>query len=511
MAESVVNNRQIAKNTIFLYIRMIVVMLIQLYTVRAYLSILGETDYGLYNVIGGVVAMFSFLNQTLATSSQRYFSQALVRKDKAATNRVFCLNLTIYLFLIAFVVIILETAGLWFVNNKMTIPAERMKAANVVYQLSIITFALQFLTISFNAIVISHEKMKTFAFVGILEAFLKLGFVFVLMNLPFDKLISYAVFLFLMHLLVMGIYITYCRRNFEESRYHFYWNKKEALEMLGFSGWHLLGTLSMVARSSGVNILINMFFNPAVNAARAVAFQVEGAIHQLSNNFFVAVKPQMYKSYSNGEIDSLNNLVLRSTIICFFLVSLLSIPIFFNAEYILGLWLKDVPQYAIAFTQLVLINGLIDSIQGSLIVPALATGKIKVFYLVSGTLIILTLPIAYILLRLGFEPTSTMYVSIAISIVVIIARAIILVGLVHLPLKKYFMLWGRLLLSTIIIGVITFYTVKLISNLFMALVVSTVVSSILHCVIYLGFVCTKQDRVTIIGMAKEKMHIKSRK
>ena len=318
MAQSVVNNRQIAKNTIFLYIRMIIVMLIGLYTVRAFLSILGETDYGLYNVVGGVVGMFSFINGTLATSSQRYFSQSLVHGDKKAANRVFCLNLTIYMVLIGIIVIILETIGLWFVNSKMTIPDDRVSAANIVYQISIITFAFQMFTISFNALIIAHEKMKAFAYIGILEACLKLAFVFVLMKVPFDKLISYAILMFLMNLLITSIYFIYCRRNFEECRFHFYWNKKEALEILSFSGWHLLCNLSVVVRGQGINILINMFFNPAVNAARAIAFQIDHAITQLSNNFFTAVKPQMYKSYSNGEIKALNDLIFRSSIICFF-------------------------------------------------------------------------------------------------------------------------------------------------------------------------------------------------
>lgn len=508
MSESVVNNRQIAKNTIFLYIRMIVVMLINLYTVRAFLSILGETDYGLYNVIGGVVGMFSFFNGTLATSSQRYFSQALVHNDKKAINRVFCLNLTIYMVLIAIIVVVLETICLWFVNSQMTIPQERLGAANIVYQISVVTFAFQMFTISYNALIIAHERMKAFAYIGILEAFLKLGFVFILMKVPFDKLITYAVLMFLMNLLVVAIYFAYCRYNFEESRFKFYWNREDAKEMIGFSGWHLLGTLSVVVRGQGVNILINMFFNPAVNAARAVAFQIEGAISQLSNNFFVAVKPQMYKSYSNGEITALNNLVLRSTMICFFLVSILSVPFCFNAEYILSLWLKDVPDYAVIFTQLVLINSLIDSAAGSAICPALATGKIKNFYLVTGTLLILTLPIAYVFLKLGFDPTSTMIVAIVISIIALIARAVFLVKLIQLPIKKYFELIIRLGIVTLIIGAITYYTLTFFSNAFWAIVVTTIVSSILHLTLYFFFVCSKPERVAVVDIAKKKFHIK---
>lgn len=485
---------------------MIVIMLIGLYTVRAYLSILGETDYGLYNVIGGVVSMFAFLNGTLATSSQRYFSQALVKNDKERINRVFCLNLTVYMLLIAMVVVLLETVGLWFVNTKMTIPSERMIAANVVYQLSIATFILQLFSVPYNALIISHERMKAFAYIGILEAFLKLGFVFILALLPYDKLILYAVFFLVLQLLITGIFFIYCLRRFPESRFHFYWNRKDALEMIGFSGWHLLGTFSTVVRSQGLNILINLFFNPAVNAARAVAFQIENAINQLSNNFFVAVKPQMYKSYSNGEIEALNNLVLRSSLICFFLVSILSVPFYFNVEFILGLWLKDVPEYAIAFTQLVLIGGLIDSLSGSAICPALATGKIKVFYLVTGTLFILTLPIAYLGLKLGYDPTSTMVVSIVVSLLAVFARAWLLIGLIKLPIKKYLLLIAKLFFVTIIVGFFTYCSTKIFANNLIALLVSTLISSLLHCFIYLFAVCTKQDKETIIGIVKNKIH-----
>ena len=508
MSETVVNNRLIAKNTVFLYIRMLVVMAISLYTVRAFLSILGETDYGLYNVIGGVVSIFSFLGSTLSTSSQRYFSQALVKNDKERINRVFCLNLTVYAIFIVLILIILETVGLWFVNSKMTIPVERMNAANAVYQISLITFIIQMLTIPFNALIIAHERMKAFAYIGILEALLKLGFVYVLMRIPFDKLIAYALFFLILYLLIAFVYYIYCRRCFEESHFHFYWNKSEAFEMLGFSGWHLLGTLSIVVRGQGVNILLNVFFNPAVNAARAIAYQVQGAIDQLNNNFFTAVKPQMYKSYSNGELEALNVLVLRSSLLCFFLVSILSVPFYLNTDFILSIWLKDVPQYSAVFTRLAIICGLIDSVGGSAICPALATGKIKTFYLITGGLFILTLPASYVFLRLGYSPESTMIVTIVISVITLVARALILVGLIGLKLKKYLLLIVKLWVATLFIGVLTFWGSTLFTDEIVVLIMSLVVSSLLHLVIYYWFVCSNHDRDMIMNIIRGKMHIK---
>ena len=508
MSESVVNNRLIVKNTIFLYLRMIVVMLISLYTVRAFLSILGEVDFGLYNVIGGVVGMFSFINGTLATSSQKYFSQALVNNDIHSVNKVFCLNLSVYCVIAIIIVAILETIGLWFVNTQMTIPSERMFAANVVYQVSIFTFVIQIITVSYNALIIAHERMKAFAYIGIFEAFMKLGFVFVLLNVSFDKLIMYAFLYLILYVIIALTYVVYCRKNFEESIYHYYWNKTDAYEMLGFSGWHLLGTLSVIVRGQGVNILINMFFSPAVNAARTVSYQVEGAIIHLSNSFFTAVKPQMYKSYSNGELGALNNLVLRSSMICFFLVSILSVPLFFNAEFILGLWLKDVPDYTIVFTQLVLIEGMIDAVSGSAICPALATGNIKKFYLITGNLFILTLPIAYIFLKLGYAPTTTMLVSIVISLITLVARALLLVGLIQLPIKSYFVLITKLFISAFVIGGITYYSVFCFDNMLAAFIASTILSTLLHCGIYYVFICNKSERKALCSYVTSRLFSK---
>lgn len=484
---------------------MLAIMLINLYTVRAYLAVLGETDYGLYNVIGGVVSIFSFINGTLATSSQRYFSQALTRGDKNAVKRTFCLNVTVYLVIAFVIVVFLESIGLWFVNTKLTIPGERLIAARVVYQISIVTFVLQLLTVSYTALIIAYEKMKAFAYIGIFEAVLKLGFVFVLVKTPIDKLIAYSFFMFLIYLTIAGLYFLYCKRNFHECDYSFYWNKDEAFEMLGFSGWHLLGTLSVVARGQGVNLLINMFFNPAVNAARAIAFQIEGAINRFSDNFFVAVKPQIYKSYSCGELEELNKLVIRSSLICFFLVSIFSIPLFFNVEYVLGLWLESVPKYTIEFTKYVLIGGLIDSVSSSAICPALATGKIKKFYLLTGSLYILVLPIAYYFLRLGYSPTSTMVVSITMSIIALFVRAYLLIDMISFHIKDYLFLLVKLTIATVIIGALTFCTTLFTNNMFLTLVLSVVVSVILHCILYLFFVCSSIDREAIIKIVKTKI------
>ena len=468
-------------------------MAIGLYTVRAYLDILGETDYGLYNVVGGVVSMFAFLNGTLATSSQRYFSQALVHDDKQSVNRVFCLNLTIFLILIIAIVVILETVGLWFLNAKMTIPDDRITAANIVYQISIFTFAIQMITISYNALIISHEKMKAFAYIGILEAVLKLGFVFVLAQLTYDKLVSYAIFMFLLYLLIAGIYVYYCYRNFKESYFKFYWNKKEAKEMLSFSGWHLFGTFSVTIRSQGINILLNLFFNPAINAARAVAFQVYNAVSQLSNNFFTAVKPQIYKSYEAGEKDDMYKLILRSTILSTLLLALLVFPILANTSYILGIWLKEVPEYTVVFTQLVLINGLVDTTNGPTTSAVLATGRIRTYELIVGGLFVLNLPISYVALLLGCEPTITMIISIIIALVVSFARAYFMCRLIGFDIKKYLIMFFRLTLATIVTWLIIKWTVLESATTFLEFVILSLFVCLITIVSYVVIACNKED------------------
>ncbi|MBO7318062.1 MAG: hypothetical protein J6U43_05005, partial [Bacteroidales bacterium] len=372
-----------------MYARMILIMCIGLYTVREFLSLLGVEDYGIYNVIGGLVTMFSFLNGTLAAASQRYFSVELANNNISGLNKSFRLNITVYLCIIVLSIIALETIGLWFLNNKLIIPKDRLFAANVVYQFSIVAFALQMITVPYNALIISYERMSAFAYIGIFEAFFKIIIVIVLSVITWDKLIIFGLLTLVSAIMVTMSYIIYCRRKLKGCEYSFYWNSAEAKELVSFTGWHLLGTLSTVIRSQGINLLLNSFFNPAINAARAIAYQVYNSINQLSSNFFIALKPQMYKCYSSGEIKELNKLILRGTIICTFLVAVVSLPCMINIRFILRIWLKDVPDYTSLFTVLVLINGIIDSTSGCTICPALAVGNLKKFYLVTGTLLIL--------------------------------------------------------------------------------------------------------------------------
>lgn len=501
---SSVNNKRIAKNTMYLYLRMLFVMAISLYTVRAILGILGVEDYGIYNVVGGVVTMFAFMNKTLSTSSQRYFSVALAKEDHDDLKRVFSLNLTVFSILGLIVLMLLETVGLWFVNTKMTIPAERMFAANVVYQLSILAMFFHIVVIPYMALVIAYEKMNIFAIIGIVEAVGKLVIVFLLTIAPFDKLIIYAILILLLSFGTSMWYILYCLKHYSESHYHWYWNKKEAFDLLGFSGWHFLGTFTTTCRSQGINILLNLFFNPAVNAARAVAYQVYTAVYQLVTNFFTAVKPQIYKSYASEQYEELYKLINRSTLICTGLLSMLVFPLMANTGMILGWWLKEVPKYAVIFTQLVLLNGLIDAINLPLTASALATGKIRKYEITLCSINLLNIPVSYVALKLGAEPYIAMVISIFLSCVSIVARAFILKGMIQLRLRNYFIMVAKILFVTGFMLVGVKWGLLGVVNSFGSLILFSVIIVVVNTLLY-SIIIEKSDRKYILKLIINKL------
>ena len=444
-------NKRIMKNTVMLYIRMLLIMFVTFYTSRIVLQKLGVQDYGIYNVVGGVVSMLAFLNSTLSATCQRYFSYELGRNDKKKLAELFRLNLTVFIYFILLVFLLAETVGLWFINTQLVIPMERLYAMNWVYQFSILTFMVSSLSVPYNALIISHERMSIYAYISILEVLLKLGVVFLLGLIAIDNLILYGLLLFLSTGIITFFYYLYCHFNYPESRYSYYWKSDEIREVASYSTWHFLGSISNVLRGQGVNILLNMFFSPVINAARAIAFQVNMGVYTLMNNFFTAVKPQIYKLYSTQDFDRMNSLINWSSKICFFLVAIVTYPIIANTEYVLSLWLGQVPLCAVYFTQLVLINMLIDSVGGPAIAAALATGKIRNFELITGGLNMMNLPISYILLNLEFAPSSTMIVAIALSYIAVIVRPFLLKHLFPFDINRYFM---QIVLRLTIVGVV---------------------------------------------------------
>lgn len=349
MIETSANNKRIAKNTLLLYFRTLFIMLVTLYTSRVVLNTLGVTDYGIYNVVGGVVMMFSVISGSLSSSISRFITYELGHGDFEKLKRIFSTSVNIQIGISILILVLAELFGVWFLNAKMNIPAERLSAANWVLQCSLLSFIINLISVPYNACIIAHERMSAFAYISILEAVLKLAVVYMLLVSPYDKLATYAILLVVVALIIRMAYSLYCRRHFEESRYKFVYDKPLVKEMTGFAGWSFFGNGAYMLNVQGVDMLINIFFGVTLNAARGVATQVQNAVMQFVNNFTVAVNPQITKSYAAGEMEYMYKLVCRGARFAYFLLLLFVVPIVCEADYILRLWLKLVPEYAPTF------------------------------------------------------------------------------------------------------------------------------------------------------------------
>lgn len=431
------NNKRIAKNTFFLYARMLMVMGVSLYTVRIVLNVLGAEDYGIYNVVGGVVTMFSFLTSTMVSASQRFFAFSIGKNDDEGLARYFTMSCWCYIGIIIFIVVIAETLGIWFVRSQLVIPLNRAYSAMWVFQLAIASFVVNLLSVPFNSIIIAHERMNVYAIVGLVEVFAKLLLTYCISNSSCDKLIVYSILMFAITFFVSFFYGLYGVWRYKECHLRMRWYPEIFKEIMNYSGWSLFGALSGVFRSQGINILLNIYFNPIVNAARAIAYQVNSAINQFVLNFFKAVQPQITKYYAASETDELYKLIYRSSRYCFFLILLLSLPIFFEMPFILNIWLKDVPQYTVLFSRLVILVAIVDSTAYPLQTATAATGRIKWYQIVTGGLLIMTLPLSWLFLKFGSEPQVTMYVALVIAIVTQILRILFANNMVGMPLKGY--------------------------------------------------------------------------
>ena len=432
------NNKRIAKNTAMLYFRMLIIMSVSLYTSRIILNTLGVEDFGIYNVVGGFVTMFAFLNNAMSSSTQRFLTVELGRKDYRQLTNVFSMSVNIHFLIAGIIFVLSETVGLWFLNTQLTIPAERIIAANWVYQFSIMALLVSIVSVPYNAIIIAHERMNVFAWISIVEVGLKLLIVFMLQWFGFDKLKLYAVLLFSVSLIIRIIYGIYCRINFSESKFSLHWDKPLFKILISFASWNLWGSLSAVLYNQGINVLLNIFFGPVVNAARAIAYQIRSAVDAFVQNFQMALRPQIIKSYASDDLKYMHQLVFQGAKYSFFLLFILTLPILLETKIILNLWLKTVPDYTVVFTRLVIINILIDVVSGTLMTAAQASGKIKLYQGIVGGLLLLNLPVSYLFLKLGFSPEVTLYISIGISIIAFFARLKIVCPLVNLSIIGYF-------------------------------------------------------------------------
>ncbi len=430
-------NRRIAKNTMMLYVRTFVTMLVSLYTSRVILNVLGIDNYGIYNVVGGIVGLFSLISGALVNAISRYLTFTLGTGDKEKLEKVFSTSLIIQLSLSGLLLIVAETAGLWFLNHELNIPQERLFAAGWVYQLSILSAILGLLVIPYNACIISHEKMGIYAYLSIIEVSVKLLLIYALYALPGDKLINYAVMIFTLALIMEAINIAYCRRNFEECRLNFRTDRSLIKEMSTFAGWNFFGNAANVCNSQGINILLNLFFGVAVNAARAIVAQVENAIKNFVTNFTTAIQPQITKSYSQGDTSYIKNLMGMSSRFSFYLFLIPALPIWIEAGSILKLWLGSFPNDTVIFLRLSMFVSAITLIGNSSYNAMMATGRIKTFQIVASLSSLIVLPLAYVLYRYG-APAYACYILLIVNYsFVVLSRIYLLQGFIG-PLLSWF-------------------------------------------------------------------------
>ncbi len=507
MPQTSQNNKRIAKNTLLLYVRMLFMMAVNLYTSRVVLNALGVEDFGIYNVVGGVVAMFSVISGSLSAAISRFITYELGKGNNDRLNKIFSASVTIQLLLSLIIVILVESIGVWFLNVKMSIPTDRMLAANWVLQFSIATFVINLVSVPYNAAIIAHERMSAFAYISILEALGKLAIAYLIVVSPMDRLIFYALLMCSVAVIVRAVYGYYCKRHFAECTYHFHWDREILKKMFGFAGWNFIGASSAVLRDQGGNIIINLFAGPAVNAARGIAGQVNNAVTGFVSNFMTALNPQITKSYASGDREYMMTLIYQGARLSFYMLLLLSLPILANTHYILSLWLKTVPEHSVLFVQLTLIFAMSESISNPLVTAMLATGNIRNYQIVVGGLQIMNLPISYVLLRMGYIPETVLIVAICISQCCLAARLYMLRGMIGLSSKTYL---KRVYLNIIVVTAVAASIPFAISTNMRASFLSFVtVSAIALCcsalsIFYVG--CNKREREFVISKARKAIH-----
>ena len=506
MSERQTNNKRIAKNTLVLYFRQILIMLVSLYTSRVILQALGVEDFGIYNVVGGVVTMFSFITGTLGSASQRFLAYDMAKGDETKLRQTFSLILLSYFILTIITILLSESIAVWFLNTHMSIPEERLIAANWVLQLSIVTFCIQVFQSPFMSVIIAHEKMDVYAYVSIVEVIMKLIIVYLLHLFVFDKLIVYSLLMSLNSLCIFIFYYIYCYKNFFECRYKYYFNGKELKGLCSYAGWNVIGSIAIILRSHCINILLNIFFNPIVNAARGIAYQVNSAITSFYTNFYTAVRPQIVKNYAIGENERMLSLICNSSRYAFYLILVMIMPFMFYAKEILELWLKTPPLMTDLFVKLVLISALIETLSMPLVSGLQAANRIKEIQFTVSVLYLLNIPVSYLLLSNGYPAETPMYVNIILIIVAFIPRIWIANKIIGLSIKYYA---TSVILYILIVTVVSYLICYLFSYVCpIRNSLSVIVNSILMVVYTLIVICcvgvTSKERKLVFNKIKNR-------
>lgn len=500
MTKTLSNNKRIAKNTLLLYFRTILIMAITLYTSRVVLNTLGVENYGIHNVVGGVVAMFSVISGSLSSSISRFITFELGHGDSNKLKRIFSTSVNIQIFISLLILLLGETIGLWFLNYKMNIPTERLEAANIVLQCSLLSFIINLISIPYNACIIAHERMSAFAYISILEVSLKLAIVYMLLISPFDKLSTYAILLVIVAILIRFTYSIYCRKNFAESKYQMIYDKSLLREMTGFAGWSFLGNGAYILNVQGIDMLINVFFGVSLNAARGISTQVQNAIMQFVNNFTIAINPQITKSYAANDMDYVFKLVCRGAKYSYFMLLLFVVPIASESFYILKIWLKIVPEYAPIFLQLTLFGSLITILGNSMLTAITANGNIKQYQIYVTLVGCLVFPLTWIAFELKMPVYTTYIIYIVIYYLLHFIRLYFIKKIMNFPISIFI---KEVLLKTLLVTIMSFVSpiliIQLIPSSFIRFLTICLICTLSNILIIHHFGLDKAERSYIIN------------
>lgn len=503
-----VRRGKIAKNTLFLYFRMLFVMAVTLYTSRVVLEILGIDDFGIYQTVGGIVGMLSFVNTALSTGTSRFITFELGRNNPDSLKSTFSTTVSMQLILASLIVIVAETGGVWFVIHKLQIPEGTRFAAITAYHLSIITTVFNLISVPYLAAIIAYEKMNVFAYVGIVEVCSKLGIVYLLTIGSVNKLILYASLLLLLQICVTIFYIIYCNRNFNETKYSLMMDKSILKEIAGFSGWSLFASGSIALNNQGILVLLNMFFSPAIVTARTISLQVNSAATQFTNNFRTAVNPQIIKQYAAGNFAESKSLLLSSTKYSYYMMLLLSLPIYIGADSLLHIWLKEVPEYTVIFLKIVVIQSLFQVFDASFYTALYAKGDLKINALVSPTIGFLMFPIVYIMFKHGMSPVSLSWASLIMyAILGMIVKPILIVKIVNYRWSEIWGVFRPCILVSIIASILTVWLTSYVDkDGFIGLIITTSISLgiCLPVIYFIGLSRAMRYKLSLILLSKIK-------
>ena len=496
---------RIAKNTIILYIRMIVMIFIGLFTSRVILNTLGVENYGIYNVVGGIVAMFGIITSSLSSSISRFITVELGTNNIERLKKIFSTSVTVQLIISVIIVILIEIIGLWFLHNKINIPTERLDEATFVMHCSVITFAVSLNTMPYNATIIAHEKMGIFSYITLLDAILKLAVVYLLYVSPFDKLETYAVLLLLVSVIVQLIQFIYCRRQFQECRFSWLLDKQLLKEMSSFSGWSFAGNASYIINTQGINLLINIFFGVTINAARGIATQVDTMIQGFVNNFTTAMNPQIMKSYATKDLKYMHQLIISGSKFAYFLMLFFAIPICLETDIILTLWLKQVPEYSVPFVRLSLLTSMMTALGSTLTTSQSATGYIKYSSMVTSLLTFLDFPLSYFVFKIGYSPTSCYIIHFILYSLLQFLKIFLVKNYIKLSVKLYLKeVFLKVFLVSIVAFILPYLIYIILDSSFLRLLFVITMSAISTLVSIYLLGLTSVEKHLIINIIKKR-------